>query len=151
MRIRLWFLLLLIGSLTIYSCSNGSNPPEDQTGEEYDTGIEDDIISHEMEKMSKEEEERQQASDYLKLDATPRKNLKGGWVLKGILHNTASQAEFSSVSLGVRYFDRHDSLMVSLNPGLYGNFPAGSNTPIKVKLEGPKKAKRAEVKITRAE
>jgi len=145
------FQSLIVCIVLFSSCSNEpSNTDSNETEpiENYDAGIDDDIISHELELERELEKEQTHPSEYLVLKSACKKNLKGEWILKGTLENTATQATYSNIQLTAEYFDKLDSVITNSDEQLNSTIAPNQTIELKYTLsQKPKKAKKAEVKI----
>lgn len=142
-------IIILFSSCLFYACSNEPNEEEDAPQEildQYDTGIEDDIISHELEKETFLEKEQTKPNDYLLLHADCKRNLKGEWILKGTLENIAKEATFSNIHLTAEYYDKLDSLITSSDEILSSSIAPGEIIELKYTVsKKPKKTKTVTV------
>lgn len=133
-----------------FACSNEPTDTGDQDHQEiideYDTGIDDDIISHELEKESILENEQTKPNDYLLLHADCKRNLKGEWILKGTLKNIAKEATFTNIHLTAEYYDKLDSVITSSDEILSSSIGPGDIIELKYTLsKKPKKTKAVTV------
>ncbi len=147
MKKILYPLIIAFTSCLIYAC--GNEPTEEDLPEvvdQYDTGIEDDIISHELEKESILEKEQTKPNDYLLLHGDCKRNIKGEWILKGTLENIAKEATFSNIHLTAEYYDKLDSMITSSDEILSSSIAPGEVVELKYTVsKKPKKTKAVTV------
>lgn len=112
--------------------------------EEYDAGIEDDIITHELELENLLEQEQTNPNEYLVLEAKTNKNLRGEWIMKGTIENTAKQAVYTRIPLEIKFYDKLDSLIFTAEETLSSGLSPQQTIDIRYELkQKPSGAKTA--------
>jgi hypothetical protein len=153
MKHLIYSLIGIAFAVSLAYCSN--DMAQERTSEsvpiekEYDAGIEDDIITHELEKENLLEKEQTNPNEYLELDAKTNKNLTGNWILKGSIKNTAQEATYNNILLEVKFYDKSDSLILTSEERLNSTIAPKQTIDLKYQLtQKPSGVKRAEVTIS---
>lgn len=113
--------LLFVFSLFLFTACNSNNTAEP---------------THEDIKISLEEKEKLNPTEFLKAEGTYRQNLIDEWVLEGTVSNTASIAKYKDVVLKIIYYSKTQTEIGSEEKTLFEYFNPNSQQKFKIKSAG---------------
>lgn len=119
---------LLLLSLIIIVFTSCSSETADEASSSYST--------HEEVKMSLEEKERQNPTEFLSVEGTYKKNLLDEWVVEGTIQNTASIATYKDVVLKIVYYTKTQTELGSEEKSVIEYFRPNTSQPFKIKTKG---------------
>ena len=133
MKIKVYFLSILIASSVLISgCDSGA--PR----------------SYAEAKVSLEEQEWANPTNFLTVDGNYRNNLIGEWVLEGKINNSATVATYKDIVLTVSYYSKTDSFLGTEKQTIYEFLKAGQEHKFKIKSFGYKGTAKLSVEVSNA-
>ncbi|CAN5833455.1 hypothetical protein BH11BAC7_BH11BAC7_33380 [soil metagenome] len=90
---------------------------------------------YEEQKMTLEEQEKQNPLSFLSSDGTYRKNLLGRFVLDGTITNKATVATYKDIVLQIKFYSQTETLLGTKDFSIYEYYPPGSTKTFQLKVD----------------
>lgn len=118
-----WLVFILV-PLLFFACHTNSSP------ENYSAS------GYQKQKLSLEQQEKQDPLRFISSKGTYRKNVFGRFVLDGTIINTATIATYKDVVLEIKFYSQTETLLSTKQHTFYEYYPPGSTKIFQLKLDG---------------